>query len=129
MSFESNTPLQSKNFTLNADGVPQPSCPGCLRSAAADQHEHFCEQVGATFITALNTCPICEERLDVVPSFPSTVALYLKRTRAAHKVNVTFDYETESFVPVEDGEFVVVTGSDPAIALPRAPHFAARRDF
>ncbi len=127
--FESNTPLQTKNFTLNADGVPQPSCPGCLRSATADQHEHFCEQLGATFITALNTCPICEERLDLVPSFPSLVALYLKRTRAAHKVNVTFDYETESFMPVEDGEFVVVTGSDPAIVLPRAPRFATRRDF
>ena len=129
ISFESNTPLQTKNFTLNADGVPQPSCPGCLRSASADQHEHICEQLGVTFITALNTCPICEERLDVVPSFPSTVALYLKRTRAAHKVNVTFDYETESFVPVEDGEFVVVTSGDPAIALPRAPRFAMRRDF
>ena len=129
ISFESNTPLQTKNFTLNADGVPQPSCPCCLRSPAADNHEHFCEQLGATFITALNTCPICEERLDLVPSFPSSVTLYLKRTRAAHKVNVTFDYETESFMPVEDGEFVVVTSTDPAIVLPRAPRFAARRDF
>ncbi len=129
ISFESNTPLQTKNFTLNTDGVPQPSCPGCLRSAAADQHEHFCEQLNATFITALNTCPLCEERLDVMPSFPSPVALYLKRTRAAHKVNVTFDYETESFVPVEDGEFVVVTSGDPTIVLPRAPRFATRRDF
>jgi hypothetical protein len=129
ISFESNTPLQTKNFTLNTDGVPQPSCPGCLRSAATDQHEHFCEQLNATFITALNTCPLCEERLDVMPSFPSAVALYLKRTRAAHKMNVTFDYETESFVPVEDGEFVVVTSGDPAIVLPRAPRFATRRDF
>ena len=129
ISFESNTPLQTKNFTLNADGVPQPSCPGCLRSGGADNHEHFCEQINATFITALNTCPICEERLDLVPSFPSAIALYLKRTRAAHKVNVTFDYETESFVPVEDGEFVVVTSSDPAVVLPRAPRFNTRRDF
>jgi hypothetical protein len=129
ISFESNTPLQTKNFTLTADGVPQPSCPGCLRSASSDQHEHFCEQLGATFITALNTCPICEERLDVAPSFPSSVTLYLKRIRSANKVNVTFDYETESFVPVEDGEFVVVTNSDPAIVMPRAPRFAARRDF
>jgi hypothetical protein len=129
ISFESNTPLQTKNFTLNADGVPQPSCPGCLRSAAADLHEHLCEALGTTFITALNTCPVCEERLDVAPSFPSTVALYLKRTRSADKVNVTFDYETESFLPVEDGEFVVVTNQDPAIVLPRAPRFASRRDF
>jgi hypothetical protein len=129
ISFESNTPLQTKNFTLNADGVPQPSCPGCLRSASSDLHEHVCEAIGTTFITALNTCPICEERLDVAPSFPSTVALYLKRSRSADKSNVTFDYETESFLPVEDGEFVVVTNHDPAIVLPRATHFATRRDF
>jgi hypothetical protein len=129
ISFESNTPLPTKNFTLNADGVPQPSCPGCLRAAAIDSHEHYCEQLDATFITALNTCPICDERLDVAPSFPSPVALYLKRTRTANKSNVTFDYETESFMAVEDGEFVVVTGSDPAIVLPRASRFAARRDF
>lgn len=129
ISFESNTPLQTKNFTLNADGVPEPSCPGCLRSAAADLHEHFCDLLNTTFITALDICPVCEERLDVAPAFPSTVALYLKRTRAANKVNVTFDYETESFVPVEDGEFVVVTSSEPAIVLPRAPRFGSRRDF
>ena len=129
ISFESNTPLQTKNFTVNADGVPQPSCPGCLRAASADLHEHICDALGMTFTTALNTCPICEERLDVAPAFPSTVALYLKRTRSADKVNVTFDYETESFLPVEDGEFVVITNQDPAIVLPRATRFASRRDF
>jgi hypothetical protein len=129
ISFESNTPLPTKNFTLDSDGVPQPSCPGCLRSASTDLHEHICEALGTTYITALNTCPICEERLDVAPAFPSTVALYLKRTRAADKVNVTFDYETESFLPVEDGEFVVVTKVDPAVVLPRAPRFSTRRDF
>lgn len=129
ISFESNTPLQTKNFTLSSDGVPQPSCPGCLRSAAADIHEHFCEELGTSFITALTTCPVCEERLDVVPTFPSTVALYLKRTRSANKANVTFDYETESFVSVEDGEFVVVTTDNPPVVLPRASRFATRRDF
>lgn len=129
ISFESNTPLETKNFTLSADGVPQPSCPGCLRPAAADLHEHFCDLLNTTFITALDTCPVCQERLDLAPAFPSTVVLYLKRTRAANKVNVTFDYETESFVPVEDGEFVVVTNSEPAIVLPRAPRFGSRRDF
>ena len=129
ISFESNTPLETKNFTLNADGVPQPSCPGCLRSASADLHEHFCDLLNTTFVTALNACPVCEERLDVAPAFPSTVALYLKRTRAANKVNVTFDYETESFVRVEDGEFVVVTNSEPPVVMPRAPRFASRRDF
>jgi outer membrane biosynthesis protein TonB len=60
------------------------------------------------------------------------VAEYLKRTKSAHKTSVTFDYETEAFVPVEDGEFVVVHSGEQnvqPIVLPRATRFAARRDF
>jgi len=76
ISFESNTPLQTKNFTLTGEGVPQPSCPGCLRPASADMREHACDAVNATFITGLNTCPICDERLDIAPAFPSLVANY-----------------------------------------------------
>ena len=129
ISFESNTPLQTKNFTLNAEGVPQPSCPGCLRPASTDLHEHTCDVVNASFITGLNACPICEERLDVAPAFPSTVASYLKRTKSTNKVSVTFDYESGSFVPVEDGEFVVVTNTDQPVVLPRAPKFSSKRDF
>ena len=129
ISFESNTPLQTKNFTLTSDGVPQPSCPGCLRSAPADLHEHTCDEVNASFITGLSTCPICNERLDIAPAFPSTVASYLKRTKAANKINVTFDYETGAFVPVEDGEFIVITSLDQPIVLPRTTKFAAKRDF
>ena len=129
ISFESNTPLQTKNFTLTAEGAPQPSCPGCLRPASADLHEHACDEVNATFVTGLSACPICDERLDIAPAFPSTVASYLKRTRASNKVNVTFDYETGAFVPVEDGEFVVVITPDQAVVLPRASKFAAKRDF
>ena len=129
ISFESTTPLQTKNFTLTAEGVPQPSCPGCLRPAATDLHEHTCDVVNASFITGLNACPICEERLDIAPAFPSLVASYLKRTKATNKINVTFDYETGVFVPVEDGEFVVVTNTDQPVVMPRATKFSAKRDF
>lgn len=129
VSFESNTPLQTKNFTLTAEGVPQPSCPGCLRPTSADLFEHTCEDFNVSFVTGLNTCPLCEERLDLAPAFPSPVADYLKRTKASQKVNVTFDYETGAFVPVEDGEFVVVTNSAQPILLPRAAKFSNRRDF
>ena len=129
ISFESNTRLQTKNFTLTADGAPQPSCPGCLRPASADLHEHACDEVNASFVTGLSACPICEERLDIAPAFPSLVAQYLKRTRSANKIHVTFDYETAAFVPVEDGEFVVVTNTDQPIVLPRTPRFSTKRDF
>ena len=129
VSFESNTPLQTKNFTLTADGVPQPSCPGCLRPAAADLFEHTCDETDVSFVTGLNSCPICSERLDIAPSFPSLVAQYLKRTKSANKVHVTFDYESGVFVPVEDGEFVIVTNMERPAVLPRAPKFSSRRDF
>jgi len=129
LSFESNTPLQTKNFTITADGTPQPGCPGCLRQAPADLYEHTCDEVNASFVTGLSTCPICEERLNVAPAFPSLVADYLKRTKSANKVSVTFDYETGSFVPVADGEFVVITNPDQAVVLPRASKFSTKRDF
>lgn len=129
MSFESNTPLDTKNFTLTAEGAPQPSCPGCLRPASADLYEHTCDEADASFVTGLSKCPICAERLDIAPAFPSVVSLYLKRTKSANKINVTFDYETGFFVPVEDGEFVVITGTDQPVVLPRTARFANRRDF
>jgi len=85
--------------------------------------------LNASFVTGLNACPVCEERLDVAPAFPSLVADYLKRTKSTNKVNVTFDYETGAFMPVEDGEFVVVTNQDQPIVLPRASKFSTKRDF
>ena len=132
VSFESNTPIQSKNFTLTSEGAPQPSCPGCLQETSADLREHTCDVLGSSLLTALNSCPICQERLDIEPSFPSSVANYLKRTKAANKFNVTFDYETELFVPVEDGEFVLIsTGNESfeMIVLPRTARLNSRRDF
>jgi len=103
-----------------------------LRVTSADLREHTCDGLGASFITALSSCPICQERLDIAPSFPSSVAHYLKRTKAGNKLNVTFDYETELFVPVEDGEFVVIRNGDETvqpIVLPRAARFATMRHF
>jgi hypothetical protein len=132
VGFESNTPLQTKNFTLTAEGAPNPSCPGCLEESSTDLHEHDCGALEVTFITGLNICPICEERLDVGPVFPSSVSQYLRRTKSANKINVTFDYDTEQFVPVADGEFVLVnpnTLDGPPIVLPRSTSFASRRDF
>lgn len=131
-SFESNTPLQTKNFTLNAEGVPHPCCPGCLRPPSADLYEHVCEEARTTFVTGLTECPLCRERLDVGPAFPSSVAQYLRRTKAANKMFVTFDYEAGLFVQVEDGEFVLIKingETDKSIVIPRAARLESRRDF
>jgi hypothetical protein len=83
-------------------------------------------------MTALDVCPLCQERLDIGPSFPSSVADYLRRTRTANKVNVTFDYDTELFVPVADGEFVLIksdTETGEPVVVPRSPRLNSKRDF
>src|SRR5215468_1131017 len=130
--FESDAPLQTKNFTLSAEGGPQPSCPGCLRTNETEVREHTCPKLNATFSTALNACPICQERLDIPPTFPSLVADYLRKTKASNKLNVTFDFDSGTFVAVADGEFVLI-GNDgdvnQSIILPRSVRFSSKRDF
>jgi hypothetical protein len=130
-SFESDTPIQTKNFTITSEGVPQPSCPGCLHTPSTDLREHTCDELEACLFTTLDSCPICLERLDIGPSFPASVAHYLKKTRAASKRIVTFDYESGLFVQVDDGEFVLVNHGDDttSILLPRSTRFTATRDF
>jgi hypothetical protein len=130
ISFESNTPAATKNFTVTSEGKPHPSCPGCLQSPTDELREHTCDDLSASFITALTVCPICRERLDIAPSFPATVEYYLKKT--GNKLNVTFDYDSELFRAVDDGEFVLVrNGNEPGheFMLPRTPRFSTKRDF
>jgi len=132
MSFESNMPLETKNFTLTSDGVPRPSCPGCLQTSSAEVREHACDELGTSFTTALATCPICRERLDIGPSFPNLVSQFLRKTKATNKSNVTFDYDTGLFVEIEDGEFVIVADAsdrDRVMVVPRLAQFSDLREF
>lgn len=132
ISFESNAPLQTKNFTLTSAGLPQPSCPGCLLQTSGEVREHFCDELRVSFTTALNSCPICGERLDVGPSFPSLVETYLRRTKARNKIAATFDFDSGLFMAVEDGEFMVVPNEaepNQSFLLPRVTHFSRAREF
>ena len=132
VSFESNTAGQTKNFTLTSDGAPQPTCPGCLQETSGELREHDCERLGISFITRLNSCPICLEHLDAGPVFPCSVAQYLRKTKAANKLNVAFDYESGLFLPLADGEFVLVTSgteNSASFVLPRSARFESKSDF
>ncbi len=131
-SFESSDPIQPKNFTLTSDGIPQPSCPGCFQETTGDLREHDCGELGARFITALNSCRICRERIDGGPVFPSSAAQYLRKTKAANKLTVSFDYASGLFLPRDDGEFVLVSNSAQdarPFVLPRSLRFESKRDF
>ncbi len=132
VSFEASTPVETKNFTLTSEGVPRPACPGCLQTSSGEVREHVCDDLGASFTTALAACPICRERLDIGPSFPNLVSQFLRKTKATNKSNVTFDYDTGLFVEVEDGEFVAVPDASElnrVMIVPRVAQFSDSREF
>jgi hypothetical protein len=94
--------------------------------------EHDCDELGARFITALNSCPICLEQLDGGPVFPSSAAQYLTKTKAANKLTVAFDYASGLFLPLDDGEFVLVSNGPQdgrPFVLPLVLRFESKRDF
>lgn len=130
LTLESDAPADVKNFTMTKQGVPQPSCPACLKEVPqkAATHEHSCERLGASFITLLDACPICEELVAAAPSFPSSVGEYLNKVKA--KKRVKFSYENDLLVADEDGDFVLIpNGKEQSLVLPQLIRFTTKQDF
>ena len=94
ISFESNTPLQTKNFTLTPEGAPEPSCPGCLRPASADLHEHTCDEVNTYVCHGPEHVPDLRGTARHRAGFSFDSGELPEANETANKINVTFDYET-----------------------------------
>lgn len=129
-TLESDTPADVKNFTMTKEGVPQPGCPACLKefSGTAILYEHTCELFGASFKTSLSACPICEELIGGVPSFPASAVDYLDKVKARKKVK--FSYENDLLVADEAGEFILIpNGKEHSIVLPQLVRFTNKQEF
>ena len=129
VSFESNTPLQQKNFTLTSEGTPFPCCPACLQPASADLTRTYVRR-GTRLIcdSVLTHVRSATERLDIGPSFLFFSGAIPRRTKSANKANVTFDYESELFVAVADGEFVLISNNDELGRIDCHSAFASTRN-
>ncbi len=130
ISSESPTPAKTKNFTVTPEGAPQPSCPGCIESPASALRQHHCDEWGASFSTALTSCPVCGRLIGDIPPFPSPVGEYLNKIKAYQTVGV--NYESDMLVAAEDGEFVLIAigpEKNQSIILPRRARFTSKRDF
>lgn len=130
LTVESDSPADVKNFTMTKQGVPQPSCPTCLKEVPqnASLHEHSCEVLGASFITPLDSCPSCEELIAAAPAFPSSVSDYLNKVKARKRAK--FSYENDLLVADEGGEFVLVpNGKEQSLVLPELIRFTTKQDF
>lgn len=126
-SLESSDSTASKNFTITQHGGPDPSCPTCLKIPAAESLEkHQCFDWGVSFVTALETCPICNSSSRESISFPLTPDEYL-RSKAIKPVK--FDYELEMLVQAEDGDSVILNNANQLILLPKSNSLASKEEF
>lgn len=126
-TLESSDSAASKNFTITEDGGPQPSCPACLKIPAPESlQEHQCFDWGASFVTTLETCSICNSSVRENISFPATPDEYL-RSKAIKPVK--FDYELEMLVEAEDGDSVILNNANQLVLLPKSNSLASREEF
>lgn len=126
-SLESDDSAPSKNFTITQDGGPDPSCPACLKIPASQELQpHECFDLGASFLTALEVCPVCNSSIRENVSFPTTADVYL-RSKAVKTVKL--DYELEMLVEAEDGDFVLLNNANQLILLPKSNSLASKEEF
>lgn len=131
-SLESPTPASVKNFTITPEGIPRPSCPGCLQEIVTGVvlHEHQCSDLGETFNTALRSCPMCKEPIGEAPSFPCRAVECLSKGKS--NTQLTLDYENDLLVEAKDGEFVLIPRGGAAnepIIVPKLTDFTNKQEF
>src|SRR5205085_1656335 len=112
MCVESDDPtVKRKRHTITETGAVSQTCPGCgCAPEVAALHRHECPEAGATFMTARNTCPFCEEPLTqagaqavVTTSFPIAAEAYLAQARE-QKVHVRHDERKSLLVKDANGK-------------------------
>ena len=131
-SLESPTPASVKSFSITPEGIPRPSCPGCLQEFVTGVvlHEHECADLGEGFNTALRSCPICKEPIGEAPSFPCRAVECLSRGKSNRQLKL--DYEKDLLVEAEDGEFVLIPlggAVNETIVIPKLTDFTNKQEF
>ena len=131
LSVESDEAGRRKAFSISAQGIVAPTCPGCLRRGTSQSFDHDCQDFAQAFFTSRESCPFCDERLEPPPSFPCSVTVYLEKLpRSA--VIVGFDSETGLVQESTAGEcFLVPVARDSAlsIVLPKSESLNAKQDY
>jgi tetratricopeptide (TPR) repeat protein/ribosomal protein L32 len=131
LSLDSLSAAKGREFYLSLEGVPLPSCPGCLKKDEKALLEHECEAFSAAFTTARETCPFCHEKLAAAFSFPASVSEYLKEF-TGDKLEVGFDTESRQLVKASPGDFLLLQardGSQGNMVLPSRARFATQQEF
>lgn len=130
ISIESNEPGRRKLFSLS-NGIPSPTCPGCLEKPSSAALEHECKDFGASFLTNFSTCPFCDEVLEAPPDFPCKVSEYLSNLKTPPTV-LRFDSQANTLKAFPTGDYVLVPrvpGINVPVVIPNAKRFESKRDY
>lgn len=130
VSVESDNPARRKEFSISAEGVPKPACPGCLNKPRATKVRHECADFGRDFITTRATCPFCGDPLDPEPQFPcsiSTIRSNIRRDLAT----LQFDAQSNLLTASPTGPFLLLEGSQsrPPLIVPNSPRLSSKQDY
>jgi tetratricopeptide (TPR) repeat protein len=131
ISIESDEAGRRKAFSISAQGILTPTCPGCLRRSNRQSFEHECQDFTQAFFTTRETCPFCDERLEPPPAFPCSVAAYLEKLPPS-AVIVGFDAESGLVQEMSAGECYlapVPRNSALSIVIPKFPFLSSKQDY
>ena len=130
VSVESDTPGRRKEFSISAEYLPTPSCPGCLHKPQTKNVQHECADFGRTFGTNRSTCPFCDQPLDPEPVFPCSVATL--RSNLRRKLpTLQFDPHSNLLTESPGGAYLLFesSGSRVPIVVPNRPHLSSKQDY
>jgi tetratricopeptide (TPR) repeat protein len=129
-SIESNEPGRRKLFSLS-NGIPSPTCPGCLEKPSSVALEHECQDFGASFLTNFSTCPFCDDALEAPPEFPCKVSECLSNLKVPPTM-LRFDVQANMLKASPTGDYVLiprVPGINVPAVIPNAQRFESKRDY
>lgn len=131
ISIESDDAGKRKAYSITAQGLVSPACPGCLYRMSGARLEHRCDDVACVFLTTREVCPFCDERLEPPPSFPCSVAEYVQKLpRSA--LYVKFDAEVGLIKETTSGDcYLIPVDLQPSLCLvvPKAATLASKQDY
>lgn len=130
ISLESDEPGRRKAFAIT-NGVPTPTCPGCLQEPAKSAIEHDCRDYGVLFVTSFSSCPFCDEVLERLPDFPCTVSACLTSLKTT-PTKLKLDGAANQLTASADGDYVLlprVPGLSLSFAIPKVRKLKSKREY
>src|SRR5215216_3594409 len=129
VSVESDSPGRRKEFSISSEGLPHPSCPGCLHKPLTTDVQHECADFGRAFTTTRSTCPFCDEPLYPKPQFPCSVVTFRSSVRR-QLPTLQFDSQSNLLTQSSTGGYLLLDADgSKSIVVPNTSHLSSKQEY